>query len=145
MKISLKLMLVRAVTLMLETIDHFRMGYEFYHMRVLHVSQALMDMPTLLYMTSFSIFIYYFAKLTMQVESMKSKHFYQEEELSHGVATFDEKRQLLLDSSGYKANNGSPVNKKKYQMPNLIKPFFIIFNIFTYCTYIIICVYCTTY
>jgi len=101
-----------------------------------------MDLPTLLYMTSFSIFIYYFAKLTMQVESMKTKHFYQEEELSHNN-TFDDKRQLLLDSTGYKGSisGGSP-SKKKYRMPNLIKPFFIVFNVFTYCTYFIICGYC---
>ena len=32
-----------------------------------------MDLPTLFFMTSFSVFIYYFAKLTMQVEKFKQK------------------------------------------------------------------------
>ena len=32
------------------------------------ITQILMDLPTLLLMTSFSIFIYYFSKLTIQVE-----------------------------------------------------------------------------
>ena len=57
----------------------------------------------------------------------------QEEEMSRD--NFDEKRQALLESNGHKG-------KKKYKTPNLIKPFFIVFNVFAYMTYVVICVYC---
>jgi hypothetical protein len=40
------------------------------------MSLILMDLPTLFFMTSFSFFIYYFAKMTMQVESYRSRDLY---------------------------------------------------------------------
>ena len=113
----------------------------------LTLSQILMDLPTLFFMTSFSVFIYYFAKLTMQVERFKQKGG---KSLIAGVDLdledregFDEKRVHLL-GGGLVASDGTNLyyQRKKYQMPNLIRPFFIVFNFFTYMAYGFICIYC---
>ena len=106
-----------------------------------------MDLPTLFFMTSFSVFIYYFAKLTMQVEKFKQKGGKSllvggnhDNEDGEG---FDEKRVHLL-GGGIVASDGTNLyyQRRKYEMPNLIKPFFIVFNFFTYLAYAFICIYC---
>ena len=53
-----------------------------------------MDLPTLFFMTTFSIFIYYFAKLTMQVEQFKSssRYFGLTDNEHMGSSHIDEKR-----------------------------------------------------
>jgi hypothetical protein len=56
-----------------------------------------MDLPTLFFMTSFSIFIYYFAKLTMQVESFKMSSLYYAPMLEDNqLGFYDDKTQNLL-------------------------------------------------
>ena len=106
-----------------------------------------MDLPTLFFMTSFSVFIYYFAKLTTQVEQFKQKSgkslLTGANDLDENINGFDDKRVHLL-GGGIVASDGTNMyyHKKKYQMPNLIKPFFITFNFITYIAYIMICIYC---
>lgn len=51
-----------------------------------------MDLPTLFFMSSFSFFIYYFAKLTMQVESYKSSSLYYAPGMEEEKSCYDDKR-----------------------------------------------------
>eukprot|EP00350_Pseudokeronopsis_sp_OXSARD2_P006076 CAMPEP_0170543514 /NCGR_PEP_ID=MMETSP0211-20121228/2609_1 /TAXON_ID=311385 /ORGANISM="Pseudokeronopsis sp., Strain OXSARD2" /LENGTH=206 /DNA_ID=CAMNT_0010846913 /DNA_START=549 /DNA_END=1166 /DNA_ORIENTATION=+ len=71
----------------------------------------------------------------MQVESYKSNNSYFAAFLDEEKQAMEDKRQKLL--SDFEMGD----MKKKYKIPNLIKPFFIIFNIFTYLAYFAICVY----
>ena len=56
---------------MLDGVNRAYQREEYFGSKGFTLVLILLDLPTLFFMTSFSIFIYYFAKLTMQVESYK--------------------------------------------------------------------------
>ena len=103
------------------------------------VALAFMDLPTLGLMTSFSLFIYYIAQLTLQLEMEQLGLFEDENTNAH------HRRQMLLHQNSGNHLDGNPNNQNiamsglsdKYQKPNVLKPLFIIFNTLAYVAYII--------
>jgi hypothetical protein len=87
------------LTLLFDASISISLGDAYFNQDSILLSQILMDLPTLVFMTSFSVFIYYFAKLTMQVEGQKARNTELEIEASREI--FDEKRQLLLGGGGH--------------------------------------------
>jgi len=93
-----------------------------------HSQQAfvLLDVPTLFLMASFSFFIYYFAQLSHQVELSRQSTY--------------EEASMSMSRQGFSMGENM---QRKSKMPNLIKPFFIVFNIFAFLAYLAISIYCT--
>ncbi|CDW88842.1 UNKNOWN [Stylonychia lemnae] len=126
----------RAVTLIYDVITSVSMGYNYYESQSILASQVFMNVPTLLQMSTFTVFIYYFATLALQFEQQKYKN---------GVMGFDdfnkdnidEKRILLLSGQYHR----TITQQKRQNLPNLMKIFFIGFNVFTFLAYFTISTY----
>ena len=85
---------------------------------------VISNFPTLLLMTSYSFFIYYIAKLTHLVDRQRS--------------------DSIIDDSvgnGIRAQDGRYIQVSR-KIPNLIKPFFVVFNVMAYIAYFAIVGYC---
>eukprot|EP00347_Sterkiella_histriomuscorum_P005918 403354768 len=152
--------ITRTFTLIFDTALSLKMGdlYPLSYSRM--SSEILLELPTLLMMSTFSVFIYYFAKLTMQVEGQKSGKSilipYDPTNLNNKEG-FDEKRVLLLQQNNQEDSNTrrgsqtqsthsqtqykSNMNGKRSYMPYLVKVFFIVINMVTYIAYMIISIY----
>jgi hypothetical protein len=97
---KVNLYLARGMIFMIDGINRVLEDDSYYFSKGFTLNLILTDLPTLFFMTSFSIFIYYFAKLTMQVESFKSNTSYYAAFLDDGKdGNLEDKRQKLLPYS----------------------------------------------
>jgi len=80
----------RAAIFTFDGVSRLISGEHYDQQHGLTLSLILIDLPTLFFMTSFSFFIYYFAKLTMQVETYRSKDLYY-------AAVLDDENKSRLD------------------------------------------------
>lgn len=106
---------------------------------------ALMDLPTLGLMTSFSLLIYYIAQLTLLLE-MEQLGLFEDDQTKA-----QQRRQMLLQNGGHGMSqnehfmssqnfrNGVLSNSlsERYQQPNVLKPLFLSCNSLAYLAYII--------
>lgn len=92
-------------------------------------SVAFWELPALFFVTSFSFFTYYLAKINIEVE--RNNH-----DLSSGS---------ILDSINVPLTGISiQKNKKTYVKLNLLKPFFIFFNVLAFISFWIIFFSCNS-